>query len=332
MASPRSRQPVRTENTLLDRLRPDGQNGFTLIELLVVIAIIGVLVGLLLPAVQQAREAARRSTCGNKLRQLAVALHNHESAKRQFPAGGTILNTGLACNLTNGNLQNETGAPWSIWILPSMESLALYDALDFSKAFCARYGNRNGTHMVANSVHQFTPNEQFHCPSDFNSRSDTFNTNYHACMGGGAAADAACTNTVNRYFFKNGIFYANSATKFKDITDGTTQVILLGETRYARHRDGDEGTAASWASGMTVGPGGEPLGTTATMDGINSSTVDPAKTLDYGVFTRVFGSNHPGGAQFALADASVRLISENISLDVYRRLGQRASGQVKDFE
>jgi len=308
------------------------RSGFTLIELLVVIAIIGVLVGLLLPAVQQAREAARRSTCGNKIRQLAVALHNFESGKRQFPAGGTILNTGLACNLTDGNLQNETGAPWSIWILPYMEGLSLYEDFDFNKAFCARYGNRNGVHMVANSVHQFTPNDQFHCPSDPNSRSDTFNTNYHACMGGGAAADAACNNTVSRYFFKNGIFYANSATKFKDITDGTTQVILLGETKYARHRDGDEGSSASWASGMTVGAGGEPLGTTATMDGINSSTHDPAQTLDYGVFTRVFGSNHPGGAQFALADASVRLISENISLDVYRRLGQRASGDVKDFE
>lgn len=327
----RSRSSDRTKSTLLGRRRSGRRRGVTLIELLVVIAIIGVLVGLLLPAVQQAREAARRTTCGNKLRQLAVALHNYESGKRQFPAGGTILNTGLACNLTDGNLQ-ETGAPWSIWILPFMEGHALYDSLDFSKAFCSRYAYRNNIHMVANSVHQFTPNEQFHCPSDLNSRSDTFNTNYHACMGGGAAADAACTNSSNRYFFKNGIFYANSVTKFKDITDGTAQVILLGETRYARHRDGNEASAASWASGMNVGLASEPLGTTATMDGINSSTVDPAKTLDFGVFTRVFGSNHPGGAQFALADASVRLISENIRLDVYRRLGQRASGQVKDFE
>ena len=312
---------------------------FTLVELLVVIAIIGVLIGLLLPAVQAAREAARRSSCSNKLRQLALATHSFESSKGKMPPGGTVFNpppagTGTApstldCNLTNGILQNQIGPSWTVWLLPFMEGQALADAFTMDRPFTARWNNRNGSHIAANAVHQFIPNNQFQCPSDPNSTAASYNTNYHACMGGGAAGE--CTNTLGRHFFRNGIFYDNSGTRLKDITDGTSKVFLLGETKYARHKDGNADASLSWASGIHVGAGAEPSGMTAAMDGINSSTHNPAVSIDWGVFTRAFGSNHPGGCHFSMADASTRFMNQNILLDVYRFLGQRASGEVKAF-
>jgi prepilin-type N-terminal cleavage/methylation domain-containing protein len=306
-----------------------GAAGFTLVELLVVIAIIGTLVGLLLPAVQTAREAARRSACGNKLRQLGVGLHNHESGQRRFPPGAMLLKSGLACNLSDATTQ-EMGAPWSVLVLPQIEGLDRYQAYTNIQAkFCSR---QQYLGMGGNANAQFRPNPQFQCPSDPNSTSSVFNTNYHACMGGGAPADAACSNTSARYFFKNGIFFAESATRIKDITDGTSKVFLLGETKYARHPAADLANSLSWDSAMTPGAGAEPSGHTAAVNAINSSTHDPAKTISWGVFTSTFGSNHPGGCHFVMADASVRFLSQDIALDVYRRLGERDSGEAKSLD
>jgi prepilin-type N-terminal cleavage/methylation domain-containing protein len=306
-----------------------GAAGFTLVELLVVIAIIGTLVGLLLPAVQTAREAARRSSCGNKLRQLGVGLHNHESGQRRFPPGAMLLKSGLACNLSDATTQ-EMGAPWSVLVLPQIEGLDRYQAYTNIQAkFC---GRQQFLGMGGNANAQFRPNPQFQCPSDPNSTSSVFNTNYHACMGGGAPADAACMNTSARYFFKNGIFYAESATRIKDITDGTSKVFLLGETKYARHPSGGLANSLSWDSAFASGASAEPSGHTAAVNAINSSTHDPAKTTDWGTFTNTFGSNHPGGCHFVMADASVRFLSQDIALDVYRRLGRRDSGEAKSLD
>lgn len=137
---------------------------------------------------------------------------------------------------------------------------------------------------------------------------------------------------VQPVFFKNGIFYANSSTQSKDIVDGTSKVFLLGETKYARHEVASGANALFWDSSFNPGTGAEPTGHTAALNAINSSTHDPSKSTDWGIFTSTFGSNHPGGCQFAMADASVRFVSQNIALDVYRLLGQRAYGGVKSLE
>jgi prepilin-type N-terminal cleavage/methylation domain-containing protein len=306
--------------------RREKPSGFTLIELLVVIAIIGVLVGLLLPAVQQAREAARRTACGNKIRQLAVAIHNYESGQKKLPAGGITTVTGH-CGL-DGNVSADARAPWTVLILPYMEGQQLFDRYDLTKAFAPMKGSTS----AANHGVQFQPNTDYKCPSDPNSSGDVHTINYFGCQGGGTSHACAYSD---RYVYTNGVLFPNSQIKFKDITDGTTNVLLLGESKYGLHQAASPtNNSQSWDSGLRVyGSCCQiPLGLCAARDGINSSTHDPATSHQYGVLTRVFGSNHPGGGQFAKADASVTFLNESMSLDVYRLLGQRASGGVKQID
>lgn len=315
--------------------------GFTLVELLAVIAIIGTLVGLLLPAVQAARESARRITCGNRLKQLSLALHNHHSAMNAFPAGAKSMDlvvTGTSTCFTKadgtaGTVASNQFAPWSVILLPFNEDQARYDSYDQTKTFATCKTDST----AGNSAKQFLPNANFQCPSDPLSRSGVCNTNYLACMGGGAGAgDYVCT-TGRGGFYQNGVFYNNSQTTLKDLTDGSTYVLLLGETIYVSHPDYTVQQAfASWDSSYRAYALAQgPASTCATEKGINSSTLSPA-TVGYSSIaattSNTFGSRHTGGAQFAFADGAVRFISESISLTIYRRLGQRASSQSKQFD
>ncbi len=315
------------------------RRGFTLVELLVVIAIIAILIGLTLPAVQSSRESARRITCGNKIRQLALALHGHHAALKRFPAGGVMKTPADSCTL-EGSPARDGGMPWSVAILPYMEGDARFKTYDPAKSFAPTSWENTAGNFAA----QFQPNADFHCPSDPNSRSSLAVTNYYACQGGGTPALAACTATCcssgpsARVFFTNGVFFANSRIRFKDLSDGSTHVVLLGETRYCPHPDATDGTGypphASWDSSLRAYGGGAfslPLGLCATMEGINSSRVNPAQYQVWpgGVAVNTFGSHHPGGGTFALADASVTFLSESIDLAVYRALGRRDSGQQK---
>ena len=315
--------------------------GFTLVELLVVIAVIGVLVGLLLPAVQAARESARRTTCSNRLKQLSLALHNHHSAKNTFPAGAKskdLVVTGAAACFTKadgtaGTTASDPLAPWSVMLLPFNEDQQRYDSYDRSKTFATCKTDAT----AGNVAKQFQPNPSFQCPSDPLSRSGVCNTNYLACMGGGTGgSDYICTKGYGG-FYQNGVFFNNSQTKLKDLTDGSMYVLLLGETIYVSHADYTTQQAfLSWDSTYRAYSGAQaPAGTCATEKGINSSTLNPA-TASYSTIAATtnttFGSKHLGGAQFAFADGAVRFISESISLTIYRNLGQRASSQLKQFD
>ncbi len=163
------------------------RQAFTLVELLVVIAIIGILVGLLLPAVQQAREAARRMQCSNNVKQTALACHNYESTFKTFPAGGIVTYTAAALNgLNSSNFcsrgSDRTQAPWSVLILPYLEESNLYNQFDFTRLFT---GSSNVPGQAPNTTLFFVNMKKYQCPSDPNSTSTTNNSNYLGVQGAG---------------------------------------------------------------------------------------------------------------------------------------------------
>ena len=192
---------------------------FTLVELLVVIAIIGILIALLLPAVQAAREAARRSQCSNNMKQFGLALHNYHDTFKVFPPS--------AINSPD-DLGGEAIAAW-VLILPFMEQTAIHDMWDFN------YGQ--------NDSHNHEANRQtvaaYFCPSKPRSklRGDDSASNYSSSAYGDYATCAGTghSNNTNSFYWK-GLFGSNSRTAFRDITDGTSNTFAMGEKRT------DEGT------------------------------------------------------------------------------------------
>jgi len=210
-----------------------SRRGFTLVELLAVIAIIALLVSLTLPAVQSARESARRSMCMNNIRQLSLACQQYLTQNGAFPPGGVVR---LAANLTDeqqcqlvATSVTAGGPPWTVHILPFLDGQARYDSYDMSGAFARSFGETGAT----NRPRQFAFNASFVCPSDPNTASGPHGgTNYFACQGGGPSSVARCA-PAGRPIFHNGIFYANSAITPGHIRDGLSNVILIGETRYA---------------------------------------------------------------------------------------------------
>ena len=317
-----------------------NRHAFTLIELLVVIAIIAILVALLLPAVQQAREAARRSSCKNNLKQIGLAMHNYHDVYNRFPAG--------YLRLTSRNSSASYG--WGMSILPYLEQSAMYDVLQ---------GGNRPLRAVASSTNADasllqTPLATFRCPSDVtpeqnnlrfwgsSSWSPAMNSNigvstssftgvgtsnYMGIMGPGGfgsilgdESPAGSGNWV--YNDLKGMFWGNSFRRMRDVVDGTTNTLLIGE------RDGgkfDNGSRQSLA-GVWVGFGN---GTTLDQayqiiingqNGINSMIANSE--------ARGASSFHSGGAQFLMVDGSVHFLSENISMVTYGRLCQRDDGNV----
>lgn len=343
-----------------------SRRALTLVELLAVIAIIGLLVALLLPAVQGARESARRTACSNKIRQLALALIAHHESQQVFPPGSftrvTLPYTGSgmnSCMVQIGGVAVDGGAPWSVLILPYMGDQPRYDSYVLTEPFVPTTWELSAA--TPNAARQFKSNANFQCPSDKNFTADSCKTSYYACQGGGpnapqtpTSAGYGCISQASRVFFNNGIFFNNSQIRAGHIRDGLSNVALLGETRYcpgpeftqSAYAMAQPGWAAlggaptqSWDSSFRVTSAGGfaasiAVGVCATMNGINSSQFDPGKSDSFsGEFLATpqgtFGSSHQGGAQFARADGSVVFVSESIAIDVYRRFGQRSSRQPK---
>jgi len=313
---------------------------FTIVELLVVIAIIALLLALLVPAVQNAREAARRTECLNKMKQLGLAVQAYDHQHGHLPPGGTMRGvSATVCNFNGGKWSTDGGPLWSVHILPLMEDKNRYDAYDVTRPFaaCTTYGSSCFNYSV-----QFQPNAAFKCPSDPNSTSSAFNTNYYACQGGGTVAEMACQSTMPnpppsglppRAFFTNGMFHANSAYRMAHLRDGTSTTVMLGETKHAPIPEGSARTAWDTCLRVVTNPGGinynSPVGLCATMEAINSRPnhgtpdFDPTKTFTAALAATMFGSTHPGVANFTLADGSTRSIADSIDIALYRELGKR---------
>jgi prepilin-type N-terminal cleavage/methylation domain-containing protein len=286
------------------------RRGFTLIELLVVIAIIAILIALLLPAVQQAREAARRTECRNHLKEMGLALHNYHDTFGAFPIGHQHIGH-FDGNLTNANGGSAFG--WSYYILPYVDQAPLYN--QFNSSF--PIFNAGMPQAVANGALAGTPLQMFRCPSD--EMPDTENTgavadahdlpqhamsSYKACAGSffdGTNQAATVAGGEQRI---NGLFFRDSRVKIRDITDGTSNTIAVGEVRYESAANGR--LYGSWNVDFGYAQGNGPRLLAVVEFGINPPFAINA------VQNASFHSSHEGGAFFLLGDGAVRFVSENI--------------------
>lgn len=307
--------------------------GFTLVELLVVIAIIGVLVGLLLPAVQQTRESARRSQCTNNLKQLALAALNYESAHGEYPAGGLILEGNQ-----NGNGYYR-GSNLFIQMLPFLEGENLLTAIDYDNRATWAYTQLH-QHGDALTI------SFFRCP-----------TNGHASQvrdyfGVQGAQDRAFGNVINRGILHNdGVFGVYSGRTTSEITDGTSNTVTIGENRLrAKYNTVDRapGTDYSGLADWRTGGGGgraplselllKPVNPPRSVLTLNSAINDPAFFEPHGgsfddrfsTHDHPFSSFHGNAANFAFADGHVQLVDDLIDLLVLRELGSMNSGNLID--
>lgn len=301
-------------------MRKMRRRGFTLIELLVVIAIIAILIALLLPAVQQAREAARRTTCKDNIKNIALALHNYHETHGSFPAGSLAR--------WDGSTLYGYGWTWHAKILPQLEQQNLYERVQ------NRMGSDSGTASTAEQrLAGTTKFPIFMCPSHPSGaeRGSWMDNGYQPCsyMGNmGTNLDDNCPSGTDAFLAgrcanANGIFFINSNIRFRDILDGTHQTFIIGEVQV----DGGSGDGLelggdhkyNFASGGDSNPPAdisEIFFATETNDPINADTEEAA------------GSYHIGGAHFGMADGSARFISENISMTIYRALSTRAGKEV----
>lgn len=294
------------------------QRGFTLVELLVVIAIIGILIALLLPAVQAAREAARRSQCTNNLKQIGLALHNYHDALRTFPSG--------VVNFPAKAMADTRGWGWGALILPYLEQSALHDQLQVTRI---PFGG--GVYPAPATPLTQTPLSAYRCPSDrgpdINARRGNHGTsNYSGVFGNGTPAgrDPDGTSYGNEFSSShewragNGMFFPDSAVRIRDLGDGTTNVVAVGERAYGVAG----GLRAPSAYGGAIWAG-------KYEHGVHASTLRGIRNNDdlclFGANEFAYSSQHPGGLNFVLGDASVRFISATVDRMIMARAADRDS-------
>jgi prepilin-type N-terminal cleavage/methylation domain-containing protein/prepilin-type processing-associated H-X9-DG protein len=318
--------------------------GFTLVELLVVIAIIGILIALLLPAVQAAREAARRSQCSNNLKQIGLALHNYHDVQKVFPPAALnpgSMGTGTAHPtygrmVPPGGVRNFTGY---IAILPYIEQQAIYDKIDFRLAvgMVDIDSVGGGGYQQAATNHRIAA---YDCPSE------PGYDNPHSYSGASSAYYAATNAWRTNYGFvshliddnaSSGLVSSGAAVPYDKIS-ATTKAIFGGFNGAARIEEIKDGTSNTMAlietkhrkSYSAYGPYWNMYVHTHLICpryGINVNYVSNGVPQNYSLNNRA-GSHHPGGAQALLADGSVRFLSETIPIATLNALVSVAGGEV----
>jgi prepilin-type N-terminal cleavage/methylation domain-containing protein/prepilin-type processing-associated H-X9-DG protein len=316
---------MNVQRTISKRTTP--HRGFTLIELLVVIAIIAVLIALLLPAVQQAREAARRTQCKNNVMNICLALHNYMMAHEVLPPGtqnasGPIVSGPAATGRANddmaaGGADAAIAAPagpvgyhmsWTTQILPYLEQQNAYGKIDFQQSVYHQANAPVRKHTVVT----------FLCPSDEGVYPSTgiALSSYPGCHH-----DQEAPIDVDQ----NGVLFLNSAVRYEDITDGSTSTIMIGETILKSN------TSLGWMSGTraTLRNTGTAPNVTLRALRMGGGGSTPLEDPDSAV-VGAFSSYHTGGAHYGMGDGSVRFLSENIQPAVYGHLGNRRDGEMVD--
>ena len=283
--------------------RHDARSGFTLIELLVVIAIIGILIALLLPAVQKVREASNRTKCQNNLKQMGLALHNYADVRGQFPSAYQATRT-------------NPGWGWGSTILPFIEQDNLYNAAGIATLL---FGG--GANPALPNSHTQTKLILFRCPSDLGPDLNPMRLN-HAMSNYRAVAGP----TTYPYFYENqdmgGVMFQNSKIRITDVTDGTSNTLIVGECMFDQATDK---RAAIWA-GMT----GLSSGSVHISDVMWWVDNDSARIN--GPAPQAFSSRHPGGALFVFCDGSVRFFRQGGDVNLLRWLAGRNDGHVVDID
>jgi len=319
--------------------------GFTLIELLVVIAIIAILIALLLPAVQQAREAARRTQCKNNMKQLGLALHNYHDVHNTFPPGVIWRDMNANRLIDPPDIYGGARTGYMMHLFPYFEQAAIFNLIDFSLPGISWHGNNmQAMNTAAPPV--------FKCPSDGQgadfapswSPQTVHKTNYMGFFNGDQLGNvwSPQMNRIQRdgsvqVVDVSAVFGVNKGARFRDFLDGTTNTMVMAE--YLT------GISAQDVRGHALGdqPGGSML---FTQLGPNSRLPDrvypccgwcfnnPKANLPCingdGTTTDTAGSRsrHTGGVQVCLGDGSVRFVSENIDLFLYRELATLRGGEV----
>ena len=290
------------------------KHGFTLVELLVVIAIIGILIGMLLPAVQQVREAARRIQCANNVRQISLAAMNFESANMRFPSGWL--------SDDSSSTSNGPGWSWATSLLPFVEQQNLASQIDFALPITD----------ASNGPATLETIPIFLCPSDPDPEVLDFGSTVSTPVGSGSGTRPSSNDSGqvllsrSNYsgafgnieveddpFNGNGMFFGNSRVGFQDIRDGSSNTILFGERRN------DLG-GVTWVG---------------VVDGIEepfARVVGATDRSPNGQGFEDFRSYHPGGVNVGLADGSTQFISDGITDTIFQALGSRAGGEVASFQ
>lgn len=334
--------------------------GFTLIELLVVIAIIAVLIALLLPAVQQAREAARRTQCKNNLKQLGLALHNFHDTYSRFPAGcmpdlnGGNTDPGQAASV---GVAAAWGSSWKVHILPYIDQAPIYNGWQFSG---------NSGYVNANNMSQTTPLVHgkiiaaYRCPSSSlpdkyassnNNGAIQMFTTYTGTSGSAANSGTMNVNPINQFssgnagwVSGNGTLYPNSRTNMKDLQDGTSNVIVVHEESDHQRDAAGIKVTGSFSAITSQGPHGWTMGCTSDsripplfQSGGDNRSFN-CSTVRYPINTKGLGntcgngtcdntgtnipinSTHVGGAHVLMGDGAVRFLAENMDLTTLLKL------------
>ncbi len=315
------------------------RRAFTLVELLVVIAIIGILIALLLPAVQAAREAARRSQCSNNMKQLGLALHNYHDTFKTFPLGSYNLREAWPCS----------GSNWRALILPFMEQGSVYDQLQFSSNPAIHFmagGAAGGAALDGNEVLENLVIDGFVCPSTDiqpiiggHNNVNAMNATYVGIQGcappvpgsNSARGTRSCSYGITS---ANGMLPKNECVTFALAEDGTSNTMIVGEqSALVEGRNITANYYGAWFGTrhprkMSDDPCGDlwGAGTTAVRysPNLDDDSLDGAGQMYHN--NTHLNSNHPGGINVLLTDGSVRFVTETIEMVTLRQLACRYDG------